>query len=238
MSILELERVSKHYREGRREHAVLREVQLALEPGELAVIWGLRRSGRSTLLRVAAGIEAPDSGVVRFEGHDLSKHGERMLGGSIGYCQKRLRGEEGRGVLGQVMVGLLVQGASASDARRRAHDALERVDAAGCARLELIELDAAEAIRVALARALALGPRLLVVDEPTKGVDLLARDEIMLLIRRIANEGVTVLVSADQSTELSGADRAFSLSDGELRGTPARALAPVVELRQADRRSA
>jgi ABC-type lipoprotein export system ATPase subunit len=238
MSLLALEGVGKRYRDRAREHVALREVSLALEAGELAVVWGMRRSGRSTLLRVAAGIEQPDDGVVRFEGKDLSKHGEELLGSSIGFCQKRLRGEEGRGVLGQVMVGLLVRGASAAEARRRAHAALERTGAAGCSGLGLAELNGADAIRVALARTLALEPKLLVVDEPTKGVDLLARDQILLLLRSLADDGVTVLMSADESTALSGADRALSLSDGELRGTPARELAPVVELRRPERRTA
>jgi ABC-type multidrug transport system ATPase subunit len=238
MSLLALEGVGKRYREGAREHVALREVSLTLEAGELAAVWGMRRSGRSTLLRVAAGIEQPDDGVVRFDGQDLAKHGEDLLGSAIGYCQKRLRGEEGRGVLGHVMVGLLVRGISAGEARRRGHAALERTGAAGLSGMGLAELDEAEAIRVALARTLALEPRLLVVDEPTRGVDLIQRDEILLLLRRLADEGATVLMSADESTALSGADRAFSLSDGELRGTPARELASVVQLRPADRRTA
>jgi energy-coupling factor transporter ATP-binding protein EcfA2 len=237
MSLLELERVGKSSG-GTGAPAVLREVSLELEAGELAVVWGMRRSGRSTLLRVAAGIEPPDRGVVRFEGKDLAEHAEALLGKEIGYCQKRLRGEEGRGVVGQVMIGLLVRGVSPAQARRQALDALERVGVGGCAALALHELDGAEAIRVALARTLALGPRLLVVDEPTKGVDLLARDELLLLLRSLADEGLTILMSADESTALSGADRAFSLSEGELRGTPARELAPVVELRPAQRRLA
>jgi ABC-type lipoprotein export system ATPase subunit len=237
MSLLALEGVVKRYRDGRREQTVLKNVSLVLEAGELAAVWGMRRSGRSTLLRVAAGVEQPDEGSVRFDGKDLGRHGEQLLGSAIAFCQKRLRGEEGRGVLGQVMVGLLVRGVSAAEARRRALEALERTGAAACSALPLSELDGAEAMRVALARALALRPRLLVVDEPTKGVDLLARDELLLLLRSLADEGIAVLMSADESTALSGADRALSLSDGELRGTPPRELAPVLELRPAERRS-
>jgi putative ABC transport system ATP-binding protein len=236
VSLLALDRVSKRARD-RRGEPILREVSLELHGGELAVVWGMRRSGRSTLLRIAAGVERPDEGVVRFAGQDLARHGEKLLGGGIGYCRTRMRGEEGRGVVGQVMVGLLVRGVSATEARRRSLRALERAGAAASAGLALDELDGAEAVRVALARTLALEPRLLVVDEPTKGVDLLARDEILLLLRGIADDGVAVLMSADESPALSGADRAFTLSEGKLRGTPAREPAPVVQLR-AVRRSA
>ena len=60
MSLLELERVRKRYDDGQLERIVLREVSLQLDAGELAVLWGVRGCGRSTLLRIAAGIEAPD----------------------------------------------------------------------------------------------------------------------------------------------------------------------------------
>jgi ABC-type multidrug transport system ATPase subunit len=231
MSLLALEGVCKRLG-GARGALGLRGVSLELDPGELAVVWGMRRSGRSTLLRIAAGVEQPDAGVVRFDGHDLARHGEQLLGVAIGYCRKRLGGAESRGVLGEVMIGPLVHGVAAPEARRRALRALDRTGAAACAGLAVEELDGAEAIRVALARTLALGPRLLVVDEPTTGVDLLARDEVLLLLRGLAREGVTVLMSAEESTELSGADRVFSLGEGELRGPPPRRLADVVQLRR------
>ena len=84
--LLELEEVSKRYGRGLGA-IVLRDVSLALEPGELVAIWGRRRSGRSTLLRIAAGIERPDAGVVRFQGSDLAGPRGDVLGGGIGYCQ-------------------------------------------------------------------------------------------------------------------------------------------------------
>ena len=75
-----------------------------------------------------------------------------------------------------------------------------------------------EKIRVALARALASHPRLLVVDEPTLGVDLVARDSILRLIRSIADEGIAVLTSTGEAPCLAGTDRALTISDGRLRG--------------------
>lgn len=231
MSLLALKGVGKRYADGLRERVALRDVSLELEAGELAVVWGLRRSGRSTLLRVACGIEAPSSGVVLFDGRNLSEDGEGVLGGGIGYCRKTFRSSEGRTVLDEVMVALLARGVPAAAARSRASTALERTGAERCGGLRLGELDSAEAVRVALARTLAVRPRMLAIDEPVNGVDLMERDSILSLLRSLTDEGIAVLASTGESTGLAGADRALSLSEGELRSGPAPELAPVLALR-------
>lgn len=230
MSMLELEHVSKCY--GRlSEQVALRDVSLRVEAGEMVVVWGMRRSGRSTLLRIAAGIEQPDSGVVRFDGDDLGNcHGE-TLGDGIGYCRKRFAPSEGRLVIDHMITGLIARGIPPAQAGSRARAALERAEIGSCAELRPAELDNAEAVRAAIARALAFAPRLLLIDEPTIGVDLLARDGILVLLHSLAQQGMAILASTGESTSLSGA-RALTLSDGELHGQPTRKLAPVVPLRR------
>ncbi|MHB1539269.1 MAG: ATP-binding cassette domain-containing protein [Solirubrobacteraceae bacterium] len=228
MSLLELTRVSKTYPGA--GAPVLEEVSATIEAGELAVVWGLRHSGRSTLLRIAAGLEPPDGGVVRFEGRDVAVDGERLLGEQIGYCQKLLPFGEGESALDHAMVGLLSRWVSTRQARVRARQALARAGVEDCARMRRVELSGAEAVRVALARTLALQPRLLVIDEPVYGVELADRDGILALLRGLADDGVAVLSSTGESTGLSEADRGFSLGAGELRGTPAR-TATVLPLR-------
>ena len=232
MSLLELETVHKRYADDASERTVLRGVSLQAGAGELIVVWGLRRSGRSTLLRVAAGIEPPDAGVVRFDGRDLASGGERLLGEGIGYCQKTLRYADGHTALDHAMVGLLSRWVPPAKARLRALSALERAGAAHCARMARRELSSAEAVRVGLARTLALRPRMIVIDEPVKGVELSERDPILGLLRSLADEGLTVLASTGESTGLSQADRGLVLGDGELRGAPAPELAPVLALRR------
>jgi ABC-type lipoprotein export system ATPase subunit len=232
MSLLELRGVSKRYRAGELERVVLRDVSLRMEEGELTVVWGTRGSGRSTLLRVAAGLETPDSGVVQFAGRDLALDGEELLGREIGYVQKTFKFTGWQTVLDQVMVSLLASGTSAPAARSRAAAALARAGATRCAAMRLAELDRAETVRVALARALALEPRLILIDEPIEGVDLLVRDDILVMLRTLAEEGVAVLASTSEPTGLTGADRTLALSEGELRGPPSPELAPVLPLRR------
>jgi ABC-type sugar transport system ATPase subunit len=233
MSLLTMEGVGKLYRDGTRERVALRDVTLELQVGELAVVWGLRRSGRSTLLRIAAGIEAPDSGFVRFEGRDLAEHGEDLVGGRIGYCQMTFRAAAGGTVFEQVLGRLLGRGIAPAQARSRALRALERTGAERCAGLRPRELDSAEAVRVALARTLALAPRLVIVDEPLKGVELTERDGILLLLRSLADAGIAVFASTGESPGLTGADRGFTLGGGELHAGPTPELAPVLPLRRA-----
>lgn len=231
MSLLELERVSKGYEHGLRTRVALDDVTLEIEPGELVVVWGERRSGRSTLLRVAAGVEAPDRGVVRFAGRDLSDQSGYALGGGVGYCRKKFPSGEDQRVLEQMVLSQLARGVPRLAAQSRAWTALERVGAKEYAGLALRELDGAEASLVAIARALTRSPRMLIADEPAKSVDLRARDKILLLLRSLADDGLAVLTSTGEGTGLSGADRPLSLDDGKLEGALAPAeLAPVSQL--------
>ncbi|HTR89704.1 MAG TPA: ATP-binding cassette domain-containing protein [Solirubrobacteraceae bacterium] len=231
MALLELERVSKLYRRGSRERMVLSDVSLSLEAGELVGVWGMRGSGRSTLLRVAAGIEPPDSGLVRFDGAVVSGGRGGRSREEIGFCQRALRPAEGRVVLEHASTGLLARGMREAPARERARRALARAGAEECAMLEPSELDAGEAVRVAIARALALAPRLLIIDEPTAGVEPEERDGLLGLLRSLADEGIAVLASAGAlSAGLAGADRALALREGALHGERQPELAQVVEL--------
>lgn len=232
MTLLSLQNVSRRRRRGSQNRHVLRDVSLELDRGELVAVWGPRRSGRSTLLRLAAGIEAPDTGVVRFQDRDLSG-GANPLGSGIGYCGRGIGETEARTVLEELVVIQIARGIPQRLARARACDALERVAAERCSNEAPRELDSGERSRVNIARALALEPSLLVLDEPAAGVDLLERDGILSLLRSLADEGMAILLSTGEATELSGADRALSLSDGTLRGSVTPELATVVPLRRA-----
>jgi|CZKG01.1.fsa_nt_gi ABC-type multidrug transport system ATPase subunit len=231
MSLLELEHVEKSYGRGPCTQTVLRDVCLEVEAGEIVAVWGMRRSGRSTLLRVAAGIEPPNAGTVRFDGRDLRDRRCEVLGGDIAYCRKTFRPSEGAVTLDHLTVGQLARGVTPSVAISRARAALERAGAEACAARRPGELDGEECVRVAVARALALDPRVLLIDEPTIGVEMLARDGILTLLRSLADDGMAIVRTTGETTGLSGA-RALTLSEGELHGESRRRLAPVLPLRR------
>jgi ABC-type lipoprotein export system ATPase subunit len=232
MSLLALDGVSKRYRVGQRERVVLNGVSLEILPGELIVVYGPRRSGRTTLLRIAAGIETPDSGTVLFDGRELAQNGKPTLGEGIGYVRKRMQGHEEQSVLEQVAAPLLARGTPVPEARDRARTALQRAEAQHCSALTVDELSTGQSIRVAIARALVLCPAVLVTDEPAATVEVSERDGILALLRTLAAGDVAVLASTTEPAEMAGADRALTLSDGTLRGPSTPELAPVVALRR------
>jgi energy-coupling factor transporter ATP-binding protein EcfA2 len=210
---------------------LLRDVSLHIDAGELVAVWGMRRAARSALLRVAAGIQPPDAGTVLLDGEPL-RGGEIAAG--VGWCSLApAGGEEGADVLGELIVGQIARGAGAEHARRRALAELERVGAVHCAPYPRAELSAAESVRVAIASALALDPRLLLLDEPTAGLEPRERDALLALLRALADDGLALLAAGGDAAALAGADRALALSHGRLRGHHAPQLAEVVPLRRA-----
>lgn len=232
MSVLTLEHVCKRFRRGHRELVALRDVSLELATGEVVCVTGARRSGRTTLLRIVAGAERPDAGRVRFAGVDLAD-ATPELRRQIVLCNTRFLPAHGRDACEHVMTPLLAVRVSRDEAGLRAHRALERVGAAELAFTRPQDWIPSEAVRVALARAIVRQPRLLLLDEPTNGVDALERDALLALVQRIAREsGVATLLTAGETTSVTGADRVLRLSDGELLGRTTLPAAEVVALRR------
>jgi ABC-type multidrug transport system ATPase subunit len=228
MSLLELAHATKRFRCGQRETVALRDVSLELEAGECVAVYGLRRSGRTTLLRVAAGMTPLDAGAARFDGRELGGRGGRLLGVEIGYCNPAFDPAHAGSVAEHVAVALLARGCGRRRARARAGAALARVGASASANLDPRELEADELVRAGIARALLTDPRLLLLDEPTNGVDLLERDAILDLLRSLADDGAGVLMTVGEP--VAGADRVLALDGGRLRGRALPEPAPVVPL--------
>ncbi len=228
MSLLSLEQVSKRHRCGRREVVVLGDVSLDVDSGDFIGIWGAPRSGKSSLLRLAAGIEDPDSGRVRFEGRELARLSTReralLLRHSIGYVAAPLDAaawNAGRcdRVLDHIAEPLLGDRRRPSETKIAARHALERVGASGCIHASTNELSLGERTRVSLARAIVREPRLLLVDEPALMPSPGERDEIRLLLRSLADDDMTLIVTSQDTTALRGVPRMLSVGDGRLLST-------------------
>jgi ABC-type multidrug transport system ATPase subunit len=235
---LELHHVARRYGRPPHQRTVLHDLDLTAESGELVAVWGLRRCGRSTLLRVAAGVEPPDSGHVRYDGQELTAN-PRLLGSPIGYCPRHPPGRLGSAsVLDTLTLPQLARGSTPRQADRRTRQALERTEAGDCARERPYDLEAGQQTRVTLAQALTLQPSLIVIDEPLTGVDLLERDPILELLRTIADDGTTILMSTGEAACLTHADRALTLSQGRLHGHTSPQYAQLIPLHPPRHRAA
>lgn len=228
MSLLSIEHVSLLDRESE-GRLLLDDICLQLDGGELVAIWGKRRSGRSSLLHIACGLIAPDGGRVSFEGRELC--GPGAIGDGIAYCAGGLRVGQAWPVQRELVEVQLARGVPRRQARSRADAALERTGAHGLGGRLLRSLRGAEQVRAMLALALTSAPRLLLVDDVVAGVELVERRAILRLLRSLADEGLAVLSSTDETPALAGVDRALTLSEGRLLGRLAPELAEVVPLR-------
>jgi len=221
--------------DGRGAPALLREVSLDIDAGEVVGIWGLPGSGRTTLLRIAAGLEAPDEGAVRMRGVDLACAKGEVDG--LVYCDptaftRRAQwfGGTSGSVIEELLATQLARGVATAGARDRALEVLARTGAESFADVRVAALNGTAAIRVALAQALTSNPAVVIVDEPTRYVDLLQREPILALLRSLAEEGLAVLMAIGESTGCYCVDRTLTLGAGTLRGKAVPELAPVLEL--------
>jgi predicted ABC-type transport system involved in lysophospholipase L1 biosynthesis ATPase subunit len=232
-AVLAFERVTRRHRRGRERIAVLDGVSFEVWPGELLAILGPHRAGKTTLLRIAAGVEAPDAGAVRFAGAELealsgSARARRLR--EVGLAPKAWRVAHGRSVLDHVALPLLAVGRPLATALAKAHETLERVGAAHCAGASADQLAPGDEARVALAQALVREPRLLLADEPGALAAPDERDELLCLLRELAAERprLAVVVTTRDVAGVAGAGRVLTLGDGALRGSAEPASAEVL----------
>lgn len=233
MTLLVLDHVTKSYQRGRRELRALRDVSLHVGAGEIVGVWGRRFSGRTTLLRIAAGLEAPDSGRVLLDGIDVADHPEGVLRRRVAYCHTSFAPAHAELVVEHVAVPLLAVGTRIDRACTRAQAMLDRVGAGVCAEMRPHELAQGELVRVVLARALLQQPRLVLFDEPTSGVDLVEREDLLTTLRVVAkDEHVAVLMTASETAGLAGVDRALELGDGALHDDAVSRASAVVPFKR------
>jgi putative ABC transport system ATP-binding protein len=207
---------------------VLQAASFTVERGLFAGVYGARRSGKSTLLRLAAGIELPDEGVVRIGGRDTAAMSnlqrERLLRHEVGLvCIDDWYPKRHESVLDYVAIALGGDGATLAQARQSAKRALAEVGLDRCAGDPASRLSVGERLRAILARALVRQPSLLLVDEPAVIPKLSDRDDLLKTLRAItAARRTTLLMASEDMAPLRGADFVISVGDGEINFTEPR----------------
>jgi putative ABC transport system ATP-binding protein len=223
--LLELRDVRRVFRRGTGVVVALDGVQLDIERGECVAVYGGSRSGKTTLLRLAAGEETPTSGSVLHAGRDLGALSERersgLLRSEVSWVPAALDFHPRLSVLEQVTLGCYVGSRDHARATREAREALRAAGIEQCAEAAPRELADGELRLAALAQGIVKRPRLLLADAPASGLDPIERDRVLELLRGYASEhAAAVLFSAAHADETLRCSRFVHLDAGQL-STPA-----------------
>ncbi len=242
--VLEFDDVAKTHRVGPYDKPLLRGVSLSLHPGDVVAVWGSPRAGKTTLLRLAAGLATPDAGAIRFDGVDLATRSPSAVSAlrlrEIGLARTDGPRTTELPVLHYVALPLMREHGRGG-ALERARSVLSWVGAEHCADRRWERLADSETALVSLAHGLVRDPRLLLVDDVTARLDALQQAEILGVLRRAADErNVAVLVACSALSAAVGAHETFTLSQGRLKPVnDAATIGQVIEFpRRADRSNA
>ncbi|PQJ35929.1 ABC transporter ATP-binding protein [Salinibacter sp. 10B] len=219
--LLQLTNVTKTYREGDAERAVLRDLSLSLARGKTAVLMGRSGAGKSTLLNLISGIDLPTSGRISIDGTELTELSEtdRTLfrRSNIGFVFQSFNLISTLTVVENVLLPLELAGETSDDARQRAEEILGRVGLADRTDSFPDRLSGGEQQRVAVARALAHNPLFVLADEPTGNLDYETGQQVLALLDELVRETDTTLLIATHDREaLDRADRLLHLRGGVL----------------------
>ena len=191
--LIELRHVDKHYG----DLHVLNDINLSVDRGEVVVVIGPSGSGKSTMCRTINRLETIDSGEILIEGEPLPQEGKDLarMRAELGMVFQQFNLFAHMTVLQNVMLGPVdVLGVSKDEARERAMDLLSRVGVAEQADKVPAQLSGGQQQRVAIARSLAMQPKAMLFDEPTSALDPEMINEVLEVMVRLAQQGMTMIV--------------------------------------------
>ncbi|MEU8844844.1 MULTISPECIES: amino acid ABC transporter ATP-binding protein [unclassified Streptomyces] len=214
--LIELRDVNKYFG----ELHVLQDITLTVGKGEVVVVIGPSGSGKSTLCRAINRLETVQSGTIKLDGQPLPAEGKGLarLRAEVGMVFQSFNLFAHKTVLQNVSLGQVkVRGRKKDEADKRSHELLERVGVADQADKYPAQLSGGQQQRVAIARALAMEPKAMLFDEPTSALDPEMINEVLEVMRQLAQDGMTmIVVTHEMGFARSAANRVVFMADGRI----------------------
>ena len=201
-------------------HHVLKDINLEVDRGQVVVVLGPSGSGKSTLCRTINRLEAIDSGIIAIDGEVLPSEGRKLaqLRSDVGMVFQSFNLFAHKTILENVMLApIKVRKVAQAQARERAMSLLERVGVASQAEKYPAQLSGGQQQRVAIARSLAMQPKVMLFDEPTSALDPEMVNEVLAVMTSLAGEGMTmVVVTHEMGFARRAANRVVFMADGSI----------------------
>lgn len=216
--MLQIDSVCKVYTRGRSVVQALHPTSLSVDGGEFVAIVGPSGSGKSTLLSMIGGMLSPSSGRVLLEEKSLYeisvKQRSRLRNEQIGFLFQSFNLVPYLSAMENVQLPMSLYGTDRESQQNQARHLLERYGLGDRLMHKPSELSAGQQQRVAMARTLAMGPRLILADEPTGNLDPESRDLVLETLHKLCDEGRTVILVTHDTTVSATANRVFHIADG------------------------
>src|SRR6478609_5552698 len=198
------------------DFVALDDASVEVTSGSLTALLGPSGSGKSTLLRVIAGLEQPESGTVELDGVDVTRQAAQKRG--VGFVFQHYAAFKHMTVRENVAFGLKVRKRPRAEIRKRVDELLDLVQIAGWADHYPAQLSGGQRQRMALARALAVEPKVLLLDEPFGALDARVRKDLRAWLRRLHDEMhvTTIFVTHDQEEAMEIADQIVLMNRGRI----------------------
>jgi len=219
--IIKLENTWKVYQLGKVELIALKNVNLDVNPGDFVTIMGASGSGKSTLLNIIGCLDSPTKGKVFLKNKDTSLLSEdelsQLRGKTIGFVFQEFNLLPNLDALENVMMPMIFQGTPIEQRKKRAHDLLVSVGLGARIYHQPAELSGGERQRIAIARAFANDPELVIADEPTGNLDSTTGKKIMEILTDFhKREGKTIIVVTHDPHIADYSEKIVEIKDGEI----------------------
>jgi putative ABC transport system ATP-binding protein len=218
--MIKLKGIEKIFRTDEIETMALNKVSFDINAGEFVAIMGPSGCGKSTLLNTLGMLDSPDAGDYLFNGENVTRYPESMLSKirkhNIGFIFQSFNLIDELNVYENIELALLYHDISAAERKLRVETVIEKMEIQSRTKHKPNQLSGGQQQRVAVARAVVTNPKLILADEPTGNLDSARGQEVMSLLKKLNQEGSTIIMVTHSAEHAEYAQRRINLYDGRV----------------------